>query len=135
MKTKLIGITLALAFGTVQAAFTPEEFKLDQAQQLLDICTAPVSHPDYLEAYGPFTSNLAHMPCRLSSSSGVAYSRRGSTTALPSLSLGIGLFRQGKATGNTCRHCIPQINCSRVGKRLQEGHQIGDLLVGALYRL
>jgi hypothetical protein len=52
MKTKLIGVILALAFVTAQAAFTPEEFKLDQAQQLLDICTASTSHPAYLEAYG-----------------------------------------------------------------------------------
>ena len=52
MKTKFIGVILALAFGTAQAAFAPEQFKLDRAQELLDICTAPDSHPDYLEAYG-----------------------------------------------------------------------------------
>jgi hypothetical protein len=51
MKTKFIGVILALAFGTAQAAFAPEQFKLDRAQELLDICTAPDSHPDYLEAY------------------------------------------------------------------------------------
>jgi hypothetical protein len=34
------------------AAFVPEEFKLDQAQELLNICTVSPSHPDYMEAYG-----------------------------------------------------------------------------------
>jgi hypothetical protein len=52
MKTMFACIILAFAFGTAQAAFTPEEFKLDHAQQLLDVCTAPTTHPDYLEAYG-----------------------------------------------------------------------------------
>ena len=50
MKTIFAGIILTLAFGTAQAAFAPEQFKLDRAQELLDICTAPDSHPDYLEA-------------------------------------------------------------------------------------
>lgn len=52
MKYMVIGMMLTTVLGTAQAAFTPDEFKLDKAQELLDICTVSTSHPDYLEAYG-----------------------------------------------------------------------------------
>ena len=52
MKHTVFGMILIAAAAGAQAAFTPEEFKLDQAQELLDICTVSTSHPDYLEAYG-----------------------------------------------------------------------------------
>ena len=42
---KFIGMRLQ-GFG--EAIIVPH----DRAQELLDICTAPDSHPDYLEAYG-----------------------------------------------------------------------------------
>jgi Rap1a immunity proteins len=52
MKNLFFGMLLAAGFGAAQAGFTPEEFKLDNAQELLDICTVSTSHPDYMEAYG-----------------------------------------------------------------------------------
>jgi hypothetical protein len=52
MKNMVFGMILATALGTAQAAFAPDDFKLDKAQELLDICTVSTSHPDYLEAYG-----------------------------------------------------------------------------------
>jgi Rap1a immunity proteins len=52
MKKLFFGMVLASTFGTTQAAFVPEEFKLDQARQLLNVCTVSTSNPNYLEAYG-----------------------------------------------------------------------------------
>ena len=52
MKHMVTGMILAAGFATAQAAFVPEEFKLEQAQELLDVCTVSPSHPDYLEASG-----------------------------------------------------------------------------------
>jgi hypothetical protein len=52
MKNVAWGIMLITVAAGAQAAFTPEEFKLDQTRELLDICTVSASHPDYLEAYG-----------------------------------------------------------------------------------
>jgi Rap1a immunity proteins len=52
MNNMLIGMILAAGFASAQAAFAPDEFKLDKAQELLDVCTVSTSHPDYLEAYG-----------------------------------------------------------------------------------
>jgi hypothetical protein len=52
MKNMFFGLILAAGFGTAEAAFVPEEFKLDRAQELLDVCTVSPSHPDYMEAYG-----------------------------------------------------------------------------------
>ena len=52
MKNVVTGMVLAAGFASAQAAFVPEEYKLDQAQELLDVCTVSTSHPDYLEAYG-----------------------------------------------------------------------------------
>jgi len=52
MNNLCFGMILAAVFSTAQAGFMPEEFKLDNAQQLLDVCTVNTSHPNYLEAYG-----------------------------------------------------------------------------------
>jgi hypothetical protein len=52
MKNRGFGIILCAAATCAQAAFTPEEFRLDRAQELLDICTVSTSHPNYMEAYG-----------------------------------------------------------------------------------
>jgi Rap1a immunity proteins len=52
MKNTVPGLILITAVAGAQAAFTPEEFRLDRAQELLDICTVSTSHPDYMEAYG-----------------------------------------------------------------------------------
>jgi hypothetical protein len=52
MKHMMFGIILGAAAASAQAAFTPDEFRLDRAQELVDICTVSTSHPDYLEAYG-----------------------------------------------------------------------------------
>ena len=52
MKNLFFGVILTASFSAAQAGFTPEEFRLDNAQQLLDICTVSTSNPDYMEAYG-----------------------------------------------------------------------------------
>jgi hypothetical protein len=52
MRDLYFGLILAAGFGTAEAAFVPEEFKLDQAQELVDICTVSTSHPNYQEAFG-----------------------------------------------------------------------------------
>jgi len=52
MKNLFFGLILAAGFGAAQAAFVPEEFKLEQGSDLLDICTISTSHPGYAEAYG-----------------------------------------------------------------------------------
>lgn len=52
MKKVLFGLILAAGFGTAQAAFVPEKYKLEQASDLLDICTVNASNPITAEAYG-----------------------------------------------------------------------------------
>jgi hypothetical protein len=52
MKHMMFGIIMGAAAAGAQAAFAPDEFRLDRAQELVDICTVSASHPDYLEAYG-----------------------------------------------------------------------------------
>ena len=52
MKNTVLGTILVTATAGAQAALTPDEFRLDRAQELVDICTVSTSHPDYLEAYG-----------------------------------------------------------------------------------
>jgi len=52
MKTLFFGLILAAGFGVAQAAFVPEEFKMERASDLLDICTVDTSTPANAEAYG-----------------------------------------------------------------------------------
>jgi hypothetical protein len=52
MKIAFLGLVLAAGFGAAQAAFVPEDFKLEQAADLLDVCTVSPSDTDYAEAYG-----------------------------------------------------------------------------------
>jgi hypothetical protein len=52
MKRMMFGIFLSAAAACAQAAFTPEEFRLDRAQELVNVCTVSTSHPNYEEAYG-----------------------------------------------------------------------------------
>jgi len=52
MKNTALGIILITATAGAQAAFTPDEFRLERAQELVDICTVSTSSPSYLEAYG-----------------------------------------------------------------------------------
>jgi hypothetical protein len=52
MKNMIYGIILAAGFGTAQADFVPDKYKMEQASDLLDICTVDTSNSVNAEAYG-----------------------------------------------------------------------------------
>ena len=52
MKNVVYGIILAAGFGTAQADIAPDKYKMEQASDLLDLCTVDTSNPVNAEAYG-----------------------------------------------------------------------------------